>query len=307
MPRRQDLPPGGVSERGGDGEAVSRVLTWFRNEGRVLPWRQAGVSAWGVLVSEVMLQQTPVARVLPAWLSWMERWPSPQSMAEASAADAVRAWGRLGYPRRAQRLRECAIAIVRDHGGRVPASELQLRELPGVGEYTAAAVVAFAFGGRTTVLDTNVRRVIARAWSGEALPPQHLTRSERERAAGLVPEDPAVSVQWNVGAMELGALVCTARAPRCEACPLVGRCVWFAAGRPLPDTRARPAQSWVGSDRQVRGRVLALLRDVLGPVNISGQASLKDVEPGQLDRCLASLLADGLVRLESPERGTYAL
>src|SRR5690606_7452204 len=137
---------------------------WFDHAARDLPWRRPECSPWGVLVSEIMLQQTPVVRVLPAWMSWMERWPTPAHLAAASQADAVRAWDRLGYPRRAKRLWECAGEIVRRHGGEVPDDEEELLALPGIGAYTAAAVRSFAFGRRAVVLDTNVRRVIARAW-----------------------------------------------------------------------------------------------------------------------------------------------
>lgn len=290
-----------------DAAVVRAVIEWFRREARVLPWREVSAYAWGVLVSEVMLQQTPVSRVLPLWREWMKRWPSPEALAAARQEDVVRAWGRLGYPLRARRLWLCAGAIVRDHDGVVPSDEATLRSLPGLGDYTAAAVAAFGFGVRTVVLDTNVRRVVARVWGGMPLPPGHLTRLERERAAALVPKDPAESVEWNIGAMELGALVCRSRGPRCEECPISDVCAWFKAGRPEASARRASSQPWHGSDRQVRGRVMALLRGSDAPVNVTGHASLLDVPPGQLDRCLAALVADGLARIVSEERGTYAL
>ncbi len=290
-----------------DGEVVRTVIAWFGREGRVLPWREASAYAWGVLVSEVMLQQTPVSRALPVWREWMKRWPTPDALAAARADDVVRAWGRLGYPMRARRLWQCAGAIVRDHDGVVPSDEATLRALPGLGDYTAAAVAAFGFGTRTVVLDTNVRRVIARAWEGVALPPGHITRVERVRAAALVPLNPAESVKWNIGAMELGALVCRSRAPLCQECPISGTCAWLDAGRPPAPPRRAAGQPWHGSDRQVRGRIMALLRESDGPINVTGHASLDDVEPGQLDRCIAALVADGLARVVSIERGTYAL
>ncbi|MFW2512778.1 A/G-specific adenine glycosylase [Demequina sp. SO4-13] len=290
-----------------DTAMVEAVATWFAREARELPWRADNRSPWGVLVSEVMLQQTPVVRVAPVWKEWMERWPTPADMAAASQADVVRAWGRLGYPRRAMRLRECAIALVAEHGGDVPRETDQLRALPGIGEYTAAAVRVFAFGERDVVLDTNVRRVIGRAWHSRPLPPAHLTRPEREHAASLVPVGSRASALWNAGAMELGALVCTARAPRCGACVLAPSCAWVAAGAPGLDQAPRRTQAWQGTDRQVRGRVMALLRDADVPVAVGGHASLGDVEPGQLDRCLESLVADGLVTLVSADRGAYAL
>jgi A/G-specific adenine glycosylase len=299
MPR--DNPPRG------EAAPVEAILEWFAREGRPLPWRDPSTSPWGVLVSEVMLQQTPVFRVLPAWGAWMARWPTPAALAAAPPAEVVRAWGRLGYPRRAQRLWESAVAIERQFAGIVPNDEALLRQLPGVGEYTAAAVAAFAYGRRTVVLDTNVRRVIARIVSGVAGPTSHLTNAERSLAAMLVPSDAAASALWNVAAMELGAVVCTSRAPRCGECPAAASCAWLAAGRPPATTAQRTAQPWRGSDRQVRGRVLALLRTAATPVSVTGNAALADVEPGQLDRCLEGLLADGLVRLASSERGTYEL
>ncbi|MFN3867313.1 MAG: A/G-specific adenine glycosylase, partial [Demequina sp.] len=196
-----------------DTAMVGAVSEWFAREARELPWRADDCSPWGVLVSEVMLQQTPVARVTPVWEAWMTRWPTPADLAAAPQSEAIRAWGRLGYPRRALRLQECARALVARHGGEVPREGELLRALPGVGEYTAAAVRAFAFGERDVVLDTNVRRVIGRAWHSRPLPAPHLTRPEREHAAALVPEGARASALWNAGAMELGALVCTARAP----------------------------------------------------------------------------------------------
>lgn len=286
---------------------VASVLDWFATEARDLPWRHDDCSPWGVLVSEVMLQQTPVVRVEPVWREWMRRWPTPGDLAAATQADAVRAWGRLGYPRRAKRLWECAVTLAEHHDGAVPRDEDELLALPGIGAYTAAAVRAFAFGERGVVLDTNVRRVIGRAWRAQPLPPAHLTRGEREHAASLVPDDAAASVAWNAGAMELGALVCTARAPRCAECVIASDCAWLAAGSPGLDAAPRRTQPWHGTDRQVRGRIMALLRAADAPLNISGQASLEDIEPGQLDACLASLVSDGLVTVADEGRGLYSL
>lgn len=293
--------------QGADAERVAAVLAWYSDNARELPWRDPECTPWGVLVSEVMLQQTPVARVLPVWLEWMARWPSPADLASATQADAIRAWGRLGYPRRAQRLWQCARAIVDTHYGEVPADDAVLRTLPGVGEYTAAAVATFAFGRRAVVVDTNVRRVLARAWRGEPMPPMSLGRGERELADRVTPLDAGEASRWSVAAMELGALVCIARAPRCDVCPIQSTCVWLAAGRPGLADAPRRTQDWHGTDRQVRGRVMALLRAATGPLTVSGRVELEDVEPGQLDRCLESLVADGLVELVDVERGSYAL
>ncbi|WP_084074316.1 A/G-specific adenine glycosylase [Demequina sp. NBRC 110052] len=290
-----------------DARMVRDVIDWYDREARDLPWRHSDCTPWGVLVSEIMLQQTPVVRVLPVWNEWMARWPSPADLATAEQADAVRAWGRLGYPRRAKRLWECARALADEHDGEVPSDEATLLALPGIGAYTAAAVASFAFARRAVVLDTNVRRVVGRAWGGEPLPALHLTVRERERASALVPEDASDAVRWAAGSMELGALVCTARAPRCDACPLAAECAWLAAGATGLEAAPRRTQPWHGTDRQVRGRIMALLRAASAPVNLSGHAALEDVEPGQLDSCLESLVDDGLVREVDADRGTYAL
>ncbi|TKR22459.1 A/G-specific adenine glycosylase, partial [Cellulomonas hominis] len=195
------------------------VVAWFDAHARDLPWRHPDRTPWGVLVSEVMLQQTPVVRVEPAWRAWFARWPEPADLAAASPADVLRAWDRLGYPRRALRLQECARAVVERHGGVVPSDADALLALPGIGEYTAAAVRAFAFGLRSVVLDTNVRRVLARVAAGAALPAPALTVGERRLAQAFVPADDARAARWAAASMELGALVCTARSPRCGACP----------------------------------------------------------------------------------------
>lgn len=287
------------------------VADWYARHARDLPWRRPGTTPWGVLVSEVMSQQTPVARVAPVWEQWMERWPRPADLAAATPADVLRAWHRLGYPRRALRLRECAVAVVERFAGEVPATQEELLTLPGVGGYTAAAVASFAHGRRALVLDTNVRRVLARVAAGRALPPPGLTVAERAHAAGLLPEDPGLAVRWNEGVMELGALVCTARSPRCAQCPLADRCRWRLAGAP-PDVDAarRRTQSWHGSDRQARGRLMARLRELpegaaLGEAELLAPLRVDAADPDQPARALAALVADGLVSRTGP--GTYAL
>ena len=266
------------------------LLPWYEANARDLPWRAPGASPWAVLVSEVMLQQTPVARVLPAWSAWLERWPAPADCAAASPADVVRAWGRLGYPRRALRLREAAVACVERHDGRVPAEPDQLRALPGVGTYTAAAVAAFAFGARVPVVDTNVKRVRVRADEGRD-DPRPVTAADRAAVTAALP--PAGAARWSVAVMELGALVCTARRPGCARCPLRGDCRWLAAGAPPWDGPAVPAQGYAGTDRQVRGRLLAALRAAETPLAAADLASLWD-DAAQRDRALTSLVADGL-------------
>lgn len=270
------------------------VLRWYDEHARDLPWRGPGTTAWGVLVSEVMLAQTPVARVLPVYLRWLQRWPSPGRLAAEPAGEAVRGWGRLGYPRRALRLHQAAASIVTRHGGDVPASYDELRALPGVGSYTAAAVASFAFGARHAVLDTNVRRVLSRAVAGRERPPPHLGVAERAMAESLVPDEPDRAARWAVAAMELGALVCTARHPRCGECPVSAGCAWRAAGRPPYDGPRRAPARFAGTDRQVRGLLLAAMRAAPGPVDA---AALRAVWAGaeQRGRALAGLVADGLV------------
>ncbi len=296
MPARRRVPAAPS-----DALLRERVLDWYAGAARPLPWRDPSCSPWGVLVSEVMSHQTPVARVEPVWREWLERWPTPADLAAESPGEVVRAWGRLGYPRRALRLREAAVAIVERHGGAVPEDEDALRALPGVGAYTAAAVSAFAFGRRTTVVDTNVRRVLARAVEGKAFASPALTVAESALAASLVPLDPATSATWNVAVMELGALVCQARTPQCEQCPVLDLCAWVAAGRPAHDGPPRRGQAWHGTDRQVRGAVLQLLRDSPGPLP---RATLEAAGPdaGQVDRCIASLVEDGLLEPTGPGR-----
>lgn len=279
-----------------------RVLAWYAANARALPWRDAAATPWGVLVSEVMAQQTPVARVAPVWLEWMERWPTPAHLAAESPGEVVRAWGRLGYPRRALRLREAAVVVTQRHGGVVPADEEALRALPGIGTYTAAAVAAFAHGIRTTVVDTNVRRVLARAVQGRALASPSLTAAETALAASLVPEDPATSAVWNVAVMELGAVICRARGPQCGVCPLLDACAWVAAGSPPDDGPPRRGQAWEGTDRQVRGAVVQVLRESPDAVSraeleatVVARLALGPDRLAQVDRCLGPLVEDGLV------------
>ena len=270
------------------------VLEWYDQHARELPWRSESASPWSVMVSEFMLQQTPVARVLPVHEVWLERWPSPAALATDTAGEAVRMWGRLGYPRRALRLHAAAMVIVAGHGGEVPAAYADLLALPGVGDYTAAAIASFAFAQRHVVLDTNVRRVLGRAVSGNEFPSSSVTRAEREIGAGLLPDDPPTAANWAVAVMELGALVCTARDPQCSRCPIAQQCAWLTAGRPPYDGPPRRGQAWDGTDRQCRGRIMAVLRDAEGPVDRSRLETTWH-DAAQRDRCLAGLVADGLL------------
>ncbi|GAA4904697.1 A/G-specific adenine glycosylase [Streptomonospora salina] len=287
-----------------DNPYSTAVLAWYETNARDLPWRRDGATPWSILVSEIMLQQTPVSRVLPAWEAWMERWPTPADLAAEPSGEAVRMWHRLGYPRRALNLHAAACAIVERHGGDVPSDHTDLLALPGVGAYTAAAVASFAFGQRHAVLDTNVRRVLARAHSGVQYPPKAQTKAEARLAGSLVPPDPAVAARWAVAVMELGALVCTARTPACADCPIAAQCAWRLAGKPAYDGPPRRGQTYAGTDRQVRGRLLAVLRESPAPVAKSALDVVWD-EPVQRERALDALVSDGLV--DPLEDGTYAL
>ena len=270
------------------------INDWFAANGRDLPWRRAGFTAWGTLVSEFILQQTPVARVIPRLEEWLIRWPTPADLAAVPSGDAVRAWGRLGYPRRALNLHATAVAITERHGGMVPHDVDQLLALPGIGDYTARAVLAFAFGQRHPVVDVNVRRLVARAVTGVADGGSATSPADLKLVETLLPAAADRAARASAAFMELGALVCVARTPRCTQCPLARQCAWLLAGAPAAEGPARRPQGYAGTDRQVRGLLLAVLRESASPV----PGSRLDVvwpEPVQRDRALASLLADGLV------------
>jgi A/G-specific adenine glycosylase len=269
------------------------VLGWYAARARDLPWRAPGVSPWAVLVSEIMLQQTPVSRVLPAYQAWLQRWPVPAALAADPPGEAVRQWGRLGYPRRALRLHQTATIVTREHGGEIPSTRDELLALPGIGAYTAAAVAVFAFGRRHAVLDTNVRRVLTRLGPGREFPGAQPSAAEYRFAESLLPPDGAVAARWSVAVMELGALACTAASPSCDDCPVAAQCAWLAAGRPPAEVRP-VGQRYEGTDRQCRGRLLAVLRDSPDPVTL---ARFDAVWPDdtQRARALDGLVADGLI------------
>jgi A/G-specific adenine glycosylase len=280
------------------------VLPWYRANRRDLPWRRPGTTPWGVLVSEIMLQQTPVPRVEPVWLEWMEAWPLPSALAAAPRADVLRAWGKLGYPRRALRLRETAAVVAAAYGDTVPSDVDTLLTLPGVGGYTARAVAAFGYGRRCAVVDTNVRRVVARAVHGRGDAGPARAAADLADVDALLPAEPTAAAELSAGLMELGAVVCTARAPRCGACPARTSCAWHAGGRPEYTGPRRPVQGFAGTDRQVRGRLLDVLRNAPGPVEPAALDAAWD-DAAQRDRCLRSLLTDGLA--ERLADGRFAL
>lgn len=285
-------------------DAAVRLGAWWEANARDLPWRFGRTTPWGVLVSEVMSQQTQMGRVVPYWTAWMERWPDAAALAAASKAEVITAWGRLGYPRRALRLQECARTVAADLGGELPRTYEGLVALPGVGDYTASAVLSFAFGVRVPVLDTNIRRVLSRVFLGVESRGGAASPAERALAERVLPGDDASAVRrpsviWNQSVMELGALVCTAKTPVCETCPLSGECAFLAAGRPgLGERRTRPRQRFQGTDRQVRGLVLAALRDLpAGDSLPRDKAETLWKDHAQLDSCIASLDEDGLIEI----------
>jgi len=264
--------------------------------------RAADVSDWGTLVFEIMSQQTPIARVQPIWLQWMERWPTPADVTAASSADIIVAWANLGYPSRALRLKACAAAIVEKHGGEVPLSLKDLTLLPGVGTYTASALLAFRHGIRVPVLDTNVRRVLVRFLDGREFPP-HTTpsKAETKRADELLPEDGHRAAEVSLALMEFGALVCTQLSPSCDECPISNNCAWALAGFPKDEKRPTP-QPYAGTDRQARGRIMKALRtahfegtDGLTKRKVLDAARIDGGDRYQPTRVYRALLKDGMI------------
>jgi A/G-specific adenine glycosylase len=275
-------------------ELVRAVARWFRRSARSLPWRETGTTPWGILLSEIMAQQTPVARVAPIWLEWIERWPSPTALANASPADVVRAWGRLGYPRRALNLHAAATRIRDEFGGVVPADVAVLESLPGIGAYTARAVASFAFGQRVPVVDTNIRRVLARAVLGIAQPEPPRVKADMELMESVLPKSAKESVAVNAGIMELGATYCVSRNPNCSDCPVAEHCAWVLAGFPANAGRTRtPQKKYEGSVRQARGAILALARTE-HHVTATQVATAVPDQPRR-DLALEGLLSDGLL------------
>ena len=271
------------------------ITQWFAKNKRELPWR--ATTPWGVMVSEFMLQQTPVARVLPKWIEWMERWPTPAELAKATPAQVITAWGRLGYPRRALRLHESAKIIARDFENEVPDSEEVLRSLPGIGDYTAAAISAFAFGANTLVMDVNIRRVLVRVLDGKEHPTSSPTVRERESRLAILPRRNADN--WAAATMELGALICTSKNPSCNDCPIISQCKWRKNGYPQSEL-VRKSQDWHGTDRKCRGTIVQALRE-----NESLTASaIKKLWPdeSQVEKALETLLADNLIEEHSRSR-----
>lgn len=277
---------------------AATLNAWYRQAARDLPWRRRGFAdaygAWGTLVSEFMLQQTPVNRVIPHLAAWLDRWPTPAAQATATPAEVVSQWANLGYPRRALWLHRAAVEVVDRHGGVVPRDVESLLALSGIGDYTARAVAVFSYGDRHPVVDTNVRRVLARVVDGRSQPGPP-ARSDLAAMDALLPEDTSDAATFNAAMMELGATVCTARAPRCAECPIAASCAWLAAGRPDTGDERRRQAKYEGSDRQARGALLRALRHADEHRMTADEAAADWPDPGQRDRAIDSLIADGLI------------
>lgn len=272
---------------------AAELLAWSERTRRDLPWRRTR-DPWAILVSELMLQQTQVARVETRYAEFLDRFPDPVTCADAAPAEVVRAWAGLGYNRRAINLHRAARVIVDQHDGRLPDDLDQLLALPGVGPYTARAVLAFAFERDHGVVDTNAARVIARAVTGHRL----TAREVQEHADELVPLGRGWA--WNQAILDLGATTCVKRSPRCEVCPIAKRCAWASAGHPEPDpaegtagTSGRQSR-FDGSDRQGRGRLVRALST--GPVSLERVADAAGwpEDPDRARRVADGLVGDGL-------------
>jgi A/G-specific adenine glycosylase len=276
-------------------EIQPALTKWFRANSRDLPWRADGVTPWQIFVSEVMLQQTPANRVAPQWEEWIARWPDALTTSQASPAQILRQWDRLGYPRRALRILEAANIVVQDFAGEMPRTYEELISLPGVGDYTANAILAFAFKQKSVVLDTNVRRVIGRVWHGKERPEISISSVERLFAESLVPSTRTNASLWNAAVMEFGALVCTSRNPLCDQCKIASNCAWKLAGYPA-STVVKKTAKFEGTDRQVRGRMMKILKDSNKAVDKAAFAQCS-VDAKQRNRALDSLITDGLIEV----------
>lgn len=279
------------------------VLAWYGATARALPWRAPGTDPYAVLVSEVMLQQTQAARVAPAYQAFLAAFPTAPALAAAPLDEVLRRWGGLGYPRRARALWRTAGVLVAEHGGRVPDDLDALLALPGIGDYTARAVLTFGFGRPVAPVDVNVARVMARAVAGAPLARTVVAEVAEEQVLAV---GPGRAAAWNHALMDLGARVCTARAPRCGECPVAALCAWRSGSGPDegPDpaagsaVRSRPQAAFRGSDRYHRGRLMRALRSGhVARAAVPAAADLHDA--GRLERVVDGLLRDGLARWEA--------
>ena len=266
------------------------LLKWGSDTLRDLPWRRTR-NPWHVLVSEVMLQQTSVARVLPKFEAFIDAFPTPHALAEASLGDALQLWSGLGYPRRCRNLQEAAKVIVRDFNGTFPRALEELQSLPGIGQYTSRAILAFAFEEDVAVVDTNVSRVLSRL-EGRVLKAREL----QDMANSFVPQD--LGWEWNQVMMDFGARHCTLRSPQCDTCPVKKLCAWHGEGgdpAPLSSGASKPQARFEGSDRQARGRALKAAGDGIGQTKRLVNAMGLQDDPQRAHLLLDALVAEGLL------------
>lgn len=233
----------------------------------------------------------------------MKRWPTPKDLSESPVAEAIRLWENLGYPRRAKRLHESSVILTQQFNGEVPQTFAELISLPGVGEYTANAILAFAFDQRSLVLDVNVRRLLARAWLGQSHQAPSISVIERVLAEELLPLGDQNAATWSAASMELGALVCTAREPACAKCPIVNDCNWFSQGKPTSNIPKKVQARYEGSARQERGRILKILREHKNSVSLK-QLQQQSPDQQRFETALIQLVDEGMIE---KNRGRYAL
>lgn len=309
VPRVLENPEGALDAHAGT--VRQRLLAWYAAHGRALPWRRTR-DPYAILVSEMMLQQTQVERVIPHWRAWLEQFPTLGDLARASRADAIRAWQGLGYNLRAIRLHQIATQAVERFGGRLPARLEDLLDLPGIGRYTAGAVACFAFEQPVAMVDTNIRRVLGRVFLGRGAIEPGSVGARGIQALAEVVLPPGAAYAWNQALMDLGATICRAQQPLCLVCPLLGVCRFQAAGADLPEARpsrparpARPVVPFEQTDRFLRGRVVDAVRalgpdEVLSPTELAARLPMHP--PDRLGRVLASLAADGLIAFDADGR-----
>ncbi|HUQ43015.1 MAG TPA: A/G-specific adenine glycosylase [Candidatus Limnocylindria bacterium] len=277
-------------------EMQSAVIEWYGLNARDLAFRRTK-DPWSVLLSEVIAQQTQARRAAEAWERLIAEFPTPASMAAASPASVIRAWRGLGYNRRALALHRAATAMVDRHGGRVPDALDDLLALPGIGPYTARAILSIAFDRPVAALDTNIRRVLSRAFLDVTPGPRAL----QEAADRLVPE--GVAATWTHALMDIGAAFCRPRHPRCDVCPLRAHCRFVADGatvppRTRPGMARRPTPRFESTSRWLRGRILDQLRDAPDGAAVAFDAGIGEHPVEAVHRALAEMARDGVIHLD---------
>ncbi len=284
--------PATSTENGEHAELREAILAWSATETgdrEMLPWRQTR-DPWAVLLSELMLAQTQVARVAERFPALLSQFPTPKACADAPLGEVVVSWSGLGYNRRAVALWRCAGALVERHGGEVPRSLDELLALPGVGPYTARAVLAFAFDEPVGVVDVNIRRSLLRAFSGGTLTSSQIQTLADDLVSGVG------SRRWNLALMDFGATICRARSPKCSSCPISGACAWRRGGEEADPGARRSRQSpFAGSDRQGRSRLLTAAFSGAVAISEVGSAAGWPDDPVRARRMLDELVADGLL------------